>query len=269
MSDKWYTPAGKSYDLYKNMLEQHHLLIAGACGSGKSVVINALIYHAMRKAPQDAPGCCQLILCDPKRVELVRYKNLPHVLRFANSLETIAEALAHAHNIMMARYADMEKRGLVEYDRGDLYVIVDEFADLILHNSDREANRIRTQVENMIQSLAQMGRAAHVHLILATQAPNRKTIKPNIVLNMTARLALRCESPIESKQIINQPGAELLPDPRVEHRAHGLYKTGFTVEEWNLPMTPPEDIAERIAWWTKQVEPAPTFGFLRRLFKAS
>ncbi len=263
---QWITPAGKSYNLYQNMLEQSHLLIAGSTGSGKSVVINAILYHALFKAPQDAPGCCQLILCDPKRVELVRYKALPHVLRFANTLQTIADALTYAHSIMMARYADMEKRGLVDWDGGDLYIIVDEFADLILHNSDRAENRTRTAIESTIQSLAQMGRAAHVHLIMATQAPNRKTIKANIVLNMTARLALKCESPIESKQIVGIAGAELLPDPRVEHCAHGLYKTGFDVAKWNLPMIPPEEITERVKWWTDQVKPT---GFLSRLFGRS
>ncbi len=261
----WNTPGGQYYTLYRDMLDQSHLLVAGSTGSGKSVVINALIHTALLRAPVDAKGGVKFILCDPKMVELSKYEQLPHVLRYADSLSAIADALQYGHSIMLDRYADMKRRGLVEWDRGDLYIIVDEFADLILRNSDRAENRIRTSIESTIQSIAQMGRAAHVHLILATQAPNRKTIKANIVLNMTARLALKCESPIESKQVINQTGAELLPDPRVEHRAQGLYKTGFTVEKWNLPMIPPEEIAERVKWWTDQ-KPQKT-GLLRRLFK--
>ena len=76
---KYTTPTGEYYTLYKDMLSQPHLLIAGATGSGKSVVINGLVYTAL----YDSPARVQFILIDPKRVELVEYKQLPHTIKYA------------------------------------------------------------------------------------------------------------------------------------------------------------------------------------------
>lgn len=257
---KWTTPSGTRYDLYADMLQQVHLLIAGATGSGKSVVLNALIYTALYKAPSEV----SFIMVDPKMVELSRYAKLPHVLRYADTLENIASALQMAHSLMMERFRCMKRTGQTETDERDIYVIVDEFADLVTKGADRQENKIRTACEGYIESIGKLGRAAHVHLILATQAPNRRTIKANIVLNMTATLALRCKYPTESRQLIGNDWATTLPDPQQEHRAEGYYSHGLTLERWNLPMIPQEDIAERIRWWTNQ-----NGGFLRRLFKSA
>lgn len=248
---KWITPSGPRYDLYADMLAQNHLLIAGATGSGKSVVLNALIYTALYKSPNDVA----FVLCDPKMVELSRYAKLPHVLRYADTLQDISSALQMAHGLMMNRFRDMKRAGQVETAERDIYVIVDEFADLVTRGADRKENATRKSCEGYIESIGKLGRAAHVHLILATQSPNRQTIKANIVLNMTARLALHCDSAIESRQIIGHPGAELLP-----MYGQGIYKTPREMDTWNLPMIPQVDIAERIKWWTNQT------GFLRRLF---
>lgn len=89
----WTTPSGEAYNLYLDMLKQPHLLIGGVTGSGKSAAINGLIYTALFKAP------CQVsfVLCDPKMVELSRYKDLPHVLRFGKTLGEIKDALNYAH----------------------------------------------------------------------------------------------------------------------------------------------------------------------------
>lgn len=259
MSNTWTTPAGKSYRLYDSMLAQPHLLIAGATGSGKSVILNGLIYEALYKAPCEA----QLILCDPKRVELSRYKDLPHVLRLAKDTASIDAALREAYQIMMARFARMEQSGQVETDERDIYVIVDEFAKLVLRGADREENKLKKSIEASIEEIAELGRAAHVHLILATQAPNRQTLKANITLNLVSRVALHCDSAIESRQIIGRAGAELLP-----RYGELLYKTPETcgpVHYVNVPMIPAEEIAARVQWWADQ-KPQKT-GFLRRLFK--
>lgn len=250
----WTTPSGQVYNLYCSMLKENHLLIAGATGSGTSVVLNALIYTALFKSPNKVG----FILCDPKRVELRRYKDLPHVLRFANSLETIASALEYASEIMENRFKRMERKGQLETDEKDIYVIVDEVAYLVTRGADRQENALKKSCEARIESIARLGRAAHVHLILATQAPNRQTLKANITLNMTARVALYCESPIESRQIIGCNGAETLP-----RYGQCYYKTPEGLERWNLPMIPDEKIAEQIKWWTNQN------GFLSRLFRTA
>lgn len=247
----WKTPSGTIYSLYQSMLQESHLLIAGATGSGKSVVLNALICTALYKSPNDVA----FVLCDPKMVELSRYAKLPHVIRYADTLQDISAALQMAHGLMMNRFRDMKRAGLVETTERDIYVIVDEFADLVTRGADRKENATRKACETYIESIGKLGRAAHVHLILATQAPNRQTIKANIVLNMTARLALHCDSPIESRQIIGRPGAELLP-----MYGQGIYKNPREMDTWNLPMIPQDAIAERVKWWTNQTT------FLHRLF---
>lgn len=254
----WTTPAGRYPTAYKKMLKEPHLLIAGATGSGKSVLLNGLIYTALF----DAPCETQFILCDPKRVELSRYKDLPHVLRLAKDTASIDLALREAYQIMMARYATMERKGQVETDERDIYVIVDEFAKLVLRGANREENRLKKSIEASIEEIAELGRAAHVHLILATQAPNRQTLKANITLNLVSRVALHCDSAIESRQIIGRAGAELLP-----RYGELLYKTPETsapVHYVNVPMIPPEQIAAQVKWWTDQTKP---FQFLRKMFK--
>lgn len=260
---KWYTPAGKSINLYHDMTMQPHILIAGATGSGKSTVLHALIYHVLFNAPQDSKQGAQLILCDPKRVELARYKHLPHVVKYATDTAGIASALQYANLLMENRYTDMERRGLVEYDGGEVYVVIDEFAKLMVKAQDKEETRLRRLCESMIEAIGDLGRAAHVHLVLASQAPNRNTVKANIALNLTARLALRCDTAIESRQIIGTSGAELLPDPLEEHRAEGIYKHGFKTDRYLLPIIPAEDITARIEWWMNQVRPV---GIISRLF---
>lgn len=257
---KWTTPSGTRYDLYTDMLAQNHLLIGGATGSGKSVVLNALIYTALYKAPSEV----SFIMVDPKMVELSRYAKLPHVLRYADTLEDIASALQMAHSLMMGRFQAMKRSGQVETVEKDIYVIVDEFADLVSRSTNREIRKLKQSCEDYIESIGKLGRAAHVHLILATQAPNRQTLKANIVMNMTATLALRCKYPIESRQLIGNDWATRLPDPKEEHRAEGYYSHGLTLERWELTMIPADDIAERIKWWTNQ-----NGGFLRRLFKSA
>lgn len=100
MKRVWTTPTGEYFSLYKDMLKQPHLLIAGATGSGKSVVINGLVYTAL----YDSPAAVQFILIDPKRVELVDYKILPHTLQYASEPGDMVQALEKAMEITEARY---------------------------------------------------------------------------------------------------------------------------------------------------------------------
>lgn len=244
----WVTPSGKVSSLYVNMLKETHLLIGGVTGSGKSVVLNAIIYTALYKSPSDVG----LILCDPKMVELSRYEYMPHVMRYSDSLETIELALKDAHGLMMSRFAEMKQNQQTETAKRDIYIIIDEFADLVARGANKAENALKTSCEYYIESIGKLGRAAHVHLILATQAPNRKTLKANIVMNMTATMALRCRYEIESRQLIGTDEAVSLPDPRKEHRAEGIYITGLEKIHCNVPMIPSSEIDSMIEFWNVQ-----------------
>lgn len=102
----WKTPELDYYNLYADMLQQPHLLIAGATGSGKSVVINGMMTTALK----DSPAVVQFILIDPKRVELVDYKELPHTLRYSSEPGEMVQALQEAITITDNRYRDMARQ---------------------------------------------------------------------------------------------------------------------------------------------------------------
>lgn len=236
---EWRTPAGTLYNFHVDILEQTHVLIAGATRSGKSVILNGLIWTALYKAPCDV----SLILCDPKRVELSEYAELPHVLRYAETLDDILAAIDYGAEIMDARFERMKAQHQRKSTEPPLYIIVDEYADLML-------NCKPSQLKPM-QHIAEQGGAANVHLILATQAPNRQVITANIAVNMTAKIALRCDRDIESRQIIGVKGAETLP----------LYgdcyykKPGSLQHLTGIPCISDDELAERVRWWTDQAEP--------------
>lgn len=239
MKKIWTTPSGKVYSLYSSMLEVPHLMIAGATGSGKSVVINALIYTALYNAPVDIEGGARFILIDPKRVELAKYRSLPHVLAYASEPGEMLSALNYAMNIVESRYTAMQKAGEYKYSGGHVYVIIDEFADLM--------TTARRHVQPIIQRLAQIGRAANVHIILATQCPIAKVIPTEIKVNFDARVGLRTRSSQDSRNILGVSGCELLP-----RYGQGYYMNPEETTLYYLPMISDEDIAARIKWWTDQ-----------------
>lgn len=249
---KWTTPAGTRYTLYKDILSQPHVMVAGATGSGKSVVINALIYTALYKFPLSAESTNSVgfILIDPKRVELVHYKDLPHTLRYASEPAEMVQALQYAMEVTEDRYRAMQRQRATKWDGGQVYVIIDEMADLMTTN--------RKQVQPLIQRLAQVGRAANVHIILATQCPLAKVIPTEIKVNFDARVALRTRSAQDSRNILGVTGCELLP-----RYGHGYYMTPEGVTLYNIPMITEEELSARVKWWTDQ----RLCGFFSRLFK--
>lgn len=243
---EWRTPAGGSPRLCGDILKQPHVLIAGATGSGKSVLINSLIYTALYQAP------CQVkfILIDPKRVELSDYRYLPHTMRYASEPGDIAAAIHGAVDLMECRYRDMQARRLKRYDGPDIYIIIDEYADLVTVQ--------KQQVLTPLCRIAQLGRAAGIHLILATQRPTRDIINGQIKVNIDARVALRCPTSQDSRNIINIKGAELLP-----RYGKGLYLTPDTMQpvQVPIPMTPQAEIDRLVYHWMQQ-----TGRGLKRLF---
>jgi S-DNA-T family DNA segregation ATPase FtsK/SpoIIIE len=187
-----------------------HLLIAGATGSGKSVMVNALITSLLCKA---TPDDVRLILMDLKRVELASYNGLPHLL-----VQVITEpgaakaALKWAVQEMEARYrkfAGANARNITGYNetRADpadrlpyIVIIVDELADLMM----REGKN----VEDPVVRLAQKARATGIHMVLATQRPSVNVVTGLIKANFPSRIAFAMASQIDSRTIIDAPGAE-------------------------------------------------------------
>jgi len=220
-----------------DMLKQPHLLIAGSTGSGKSVLINSLIYTALYRSPNR----CRFILIDPKRVELIDYKQLPHCIRYASEPGDIGAALVWAVELMEERFRLMQAARQKESTESEIYVIIDEFADLMITQK-------RQTMPNLIR-LAQLGRAAHIHLILATQRPTRDIITGAIKVNLDSRVALRCPTGQDSRNIINIKGAETLP-----RYGFGYYLTPETLTPQliRIPYTDPAELAARVRWWTDQ-----------------
>lgn len=238
MPKQWKTPGGDALNLYTDILKQPHTLIAGTTGSGKSVVINGIIYTALYKAPPQA----RFILIDPKMLELWMYKDLPHTLKYcdttADTLETLEEAAAE----MMREYSRIRAAGLKQSDHAHTYIIIDELGDLLTE---------APQITHTLARLAKLGRAANIHIIAATQNPNRKTLSAEFSANCPARLGLRCENPIESRQIINNPAAVNLP-----LHGYAYYKAPqyLTPQLCEIPFYTDSELAARVQWWTDQAK---------------
>ncbi|MCR4704817.1 MAG: DNA translocase FtsK [Lachnospiraceae bacterium] len=195
-----------------------HMLIAGATGSGKSVCINTLIMSILYKATPDE---VKLIMVDPKVVELSVYNGIPHLLQeVVTDTKKAAATLNWAVAEMTKRYqafADMEVRDLVGFNKKaaemagqenapsimpQIVIIVDELADLMMVAAK--------EVEDSICRLAQLARAAGIHLILATQRPSVDVITGLIKANMPSRIAFAVSSGVDSRTILDMNGAEKL-----------------------------------------------------------
>ncbi len=190
-----------------------HLLIAGATGSGKSVCMNACITSLLTA---HNPEQLKLLLIDPKRVELVGYNGIRHLVRpVITDMEKAASALTWAVNEMDKRYellSAARKRNIKSYNKWAkanqqdplpfMVVIIDELADLMI--------QFKEEVESAIIRLAQMARAVGIHLILATQRPTVDVVTGLIKANVPARIAFAVASGTDSRVILDQKGAENL-----------------------------------------------------------
>ncbi|CAI2617331.1 DNA translocase FtsK [Lactobacillus kunkeei] len=196
-----------------------HLLIAGSTGSGKSVAINGIITSILMNAK---PSEVKMMLIDPKKVELGIYNGIPHLLspvvsepkKAARALNKVVAEMEHRydlfakHNQRKISTFNEYVKGMTEEERGDLkplpyiVVVVDELADLMM--------TVSNDVEGAIIRLAQMGRAAGIHMILATQRPSVDVITGLIKSNVPSRIAFAVSSGIDSRTILDTNGAEKL-----------------------------------------------------------
>ena len=186
-----------------------HLLIAGTTGSGKSVCINTIILSLLYRHPPDK---CKFILIDPKMLELSTYEGIPHLLcPVITQPKKAASVLGWVVKEMESRYRLMTKEGVRNIDGYNakhklampyIVVIVDEMSDLMLVAGK--------EIENYIQKLSQMARAAGVHIIMATQRPSVDVITGTIKANFPTRISFQVTSKIDSRTILGEQGAEQL-----------------------------------------------------------
>ena len=186
-----------------------HLLIAGTTGSGKSVCINTIIVSLLYKLN---PDLCKFILIDPKMLELSTYEGIPHLLTpVITDAKKATSALAWTVKEMNSRYKLMSKVGVRNIDGYNakhklkmpyIVVVVDEMSDLMLVAGK--------EIENYIQKLSQMARAAGIHIIMATQRPSVDVITGTIKANFPTRVSFQVSSKIDSRTILGEQGAEQL-----------------------------------------------------------
>lgn len=206
------TVSGKP--IYMNIDDMPHVLVAGQTKSGKSVAINCMLISLIYRA---SPDEVQLILIDPKRVELSIYSDLPHmVMPVIDDPKRAAAALKWAVAEMERRYqllSDMKVRNRDEYyDLKDenpnfeympqIVIVIDELADLML--------QVREHVEELINRLAAMARACGIHLIIGTQRPSADIVTGLIKANIPSRIAFKVANQVDSRIILGSVGAEKL-----------------------------------------------------------
>ena len=210
-----------------------HLLIGGTTGSGKSVAINAMLMSILMRT---TPAEVRLILIDPKRVELSAYNKVPHLyVPVVTEPKEAASALAWSVSEMERRLKVLQGagakhigqyNGMVQSGKGPegaeelpyLVIVIDELADLMMVAAK--------EVEDSVVRIAQLARAAGIHLIVATQRPEANVVTGIIKANITNRIAFNVASSIDSRVILDQPGAEKLV---------GLGDMLFSTPAWPKP----------------------------------
>jgi DNA segregation ATPase FtsK/SpoIIIE, S-DNA-T family len=225
-----------------NLAKMPHLLIAGATGAGKSVAVNGIICSILMKA---TPEEVRLLMVDPKRIELSCYEDIPHLLHpVVVDPKMASRALQWAVREMERRYQLMEEKRVKsihnyneQVEEGEprlplIVIIIDELADLMMVSS--------REVEDSVARLAQMARAAGMHLILATQRPSVDVLTGLIKANFPTRMSFKVSSKIDSRTILDSSGAEHLlgagdmlflpPGSSRLQRIHGAYISEKEIE---------------------------------------
>jgi len=244
MRKKYHLPTGAVYAPYLiDIVENNHTLIAGSTGAGKSVLENSIIYALLSTTfpgkPDHGRGA-HFVLIDPKKVELFMYKNLPHTLLYADNIPDIINALQIVRDIINQRLSKMQRAGLRKSDECEIYVFIDELVDLVKSKESKT-------IINLLADSISIARAANVFFCISTQAPNRRILLPEIVLNCNCRVALFCNDRIESREIIGDGSAADLPK-------HGIAIVKRNIDRYKIkiPFYSDAEIDKMIAHWEKQ-----------------
>lgn len=231
------TPAAQDLNAdMAEMLTKDNILVAGCAGSGKSVFLNTLIYNALATF---TPAEIEYIFIDPKKVELGIYKELPNTITRVTTHAAAVEIIKKLYDVAEKRFSEMEKTGAKMWTGKHIIVFIDEIADLM-------AGAHGKQFAPALTSLLQICRAAGIRVVACTQSPNRKTIPAEIVCNFQSRIALRCVSAIESRQVINAAGAE-----KINMHGVAILLSGAGYSELKFDMTPEKDIKNRVEYWKR------------------
>jgi S-DNA-T family DNA segregation ATPase FtsK/SpoIIIE len=239
-----------------DLIRMPHLLIAGTTGSGKSVCIKSF---ATCLVCNNTPEELRLVMIDPKMVELVRFNGLPHIYGEVEvDLDRVVKVLRWVALEMDSRYkrfAEVSARHLDDYNRQmkerdepilpRIVVLIDELADLMMLAPEA--------VEHLLCRIAQMGRATGIHLVVATQRPSTDVVTGLIKANFPARVSFATASQVDSRVILDMPGAETLlgdgdmlylaPDAGYPQRVQGCYVSG-------------EEIDHVVGFWRKEIGPS-------------
>lgn len=236
----WRVPGGEVARLSQYVLEGGaHVMIAGNTRSGKSTLLHGIMADALK---QYAPSEAGLVLLDPKRIELRRYKDLPHTVRYANDEDGAVSALRYVRAVMEKRYRELEQAELTadtpKYQGQRLYVVIDELIPLMIGPRKKEF------VSLLMLLLSQAG-AANIWFIVGTQAPKRSIIPGEVMLYFTLVIGLSMASAVESRCALGVKGCESLP-------LHGkaIVKYGPELMTATIPNTDLRSVAELVSYWT-------------------
>jgi S-DNA-T family DNA segregation ATPase FtsK/SpoIIIE len=200
--------AGK--DMVYSIAKMPHLLVAGETGSGKSVFLHSIIFSILFK---NSPDECKLVIFDPKTNEFHFYSEIPHLITpVVTDMTKVPAILEWAATEMRRRYKmfkDAQARNIDDYNERsgfqalpNIVIIADELAQLLMNDPAKSLKAL--------QELTQLSRAAGIHLVLATQRPDTKIITGNIKANIPARIAFSVGSQVDSRVVLDGPGAERL-----------------------------------------------------------
>lgn len=181
---------------YDDILQQTHTLIAGTTGSGKSVLINGLIVNLIHKP-------CKMVLIDLKKVELISYKDSVKTIAYCDTVNSSISALQNVIKQIDFRYKTMQTLKQKQCSLEPIYVFIDELADLM--------TVAKRDILPLLQRIGQIGRAANVHLVCATQCPLISVIPTSLKVNFTCIIGLKVRSKQDSRNILGVTGCEELP----------------------------------------------------------
>ena len=179
---------------------------------------------------------------DPKKVELIQYADLPHTVAYASEPSDIVRALSLAVEETENRFRSMQAARVREYSGPDLYVIIDELADLMTTQ--------KKETLPLLQRLAQIGRAARVHVIACSQNVMAQTIPTVLKCNFNTVVGLRTATAQQSRFLIASPGCELLPDPKKEGKGYAYIRDGADLQRYQIHMYPDSVITSLVSYWT-------------------
>ena len=234
---KYLTPSGSRFKLYSDMLNQSHLLIAGATGSGKSVLINSILSTALL----DSPAVYRLVLLDPKMTELFQWERLPHTIRYSYEQDEMIKSLRETVEIMESRLRFLRQNGERLWTGAQILVVIDELADLLTTN--------KVEVAPLLQRIMQLGRAAGIHVIAGTQCLLASVLPTPIKVNFPAVVCLRVATKQQSRFICDKTGAELFPDPKTEGKALAYFRTGANIKQFEVYRVPDDEQKRLVSWW--------------------